>query len=157
MKYSVGNRIPSIYQFPYDTALYVGYYINDNWSKYFKTQKMTEDWFNLKIEQAETSDGFKYSITIDDKQVFTVINKTPKAFKNVEASFCRIKDDKNYRAADGWYQNLQILSQLSTLLITFDDWFSSSLADTTTLEENCACFSLAKSLFYWNQETTLCC
>ena len=108
---TIGFFVPAVYQWKSSSTLYIAHYVNGNRNHVFTTEAMTEDWFNLKINQEETPDGFKYWITINGKGVYSIINTTPKTFENVQAEFGRIQDHKDYQIADGSYRNLQVTSE----------------------------------------------
>ena len=128
--YVAGNRVPSVFQHPYSkgalvlklfktlyehlklsTKLHICSFVNDDWNYQFNTEDLTEDWFNLKIKQVENSGSYEYSILIDDKQVLSKENKTPKVWNNVQAEFGRIKDVSGFRIAKGSYRNLRVTSK----------------------------------------------
>ena len=72
---------------------------------------MTEDWFKLKLTQAETSGNFHFSIFIDNIKVHSTINSQPEVFKNVRAEFGRMRDNSNFKVANGSYRSLQVKSK----------------------------------------------
>ena len=78
-----------------------------------RVDNINEDWFTLKLNQVETSDGFRYSIFVNDKEVTSDINTTPKIFTNVQAEFGRIRDYHRYQIAVGSYRNLEVTSKLT--------------------------------------------
>ena len=75
------------------------------------TENMTEDWFNLKIEQSENAGTYEYSILIDDKKIFSVENKTPKVWKNVRAEFGSSESWVANSIAVGSFRNFQVESE----------------------------------------------
>ena len=113
---TIGFFVPAVYQWKESRTLYIAHYVNGDRNHVFTTEEMTEDWFNLKIRQEETSGSFKYSILIDNIEVYSIINTTPKVFTNVQAEFGRIKDHADYRIADGSFRNLQLKSKFSVFL-----------------------------------------
>ena len=96
--------------------LLISYHLSGKWATDFYTEEMTEDWFNLKINQVETSGSFKFSIFINDERIYSVINTTPKVFTNVQAEFGRNRDHSTFRLAEGSYRNLQFTSKQNTFL-----------------------------------------
>ena len=73
---------------------------------------MSDDWFNLKLVQTETSGDYKFSIFIDKIEVYSVINVKPEVFKNVRAEFGRMRDKPDvWKIAKGSYRNLQLKSK----------------------------------------------
>ena len=79
----------------------------------------------MKIKQTENSGSYEYSILIDDKQLLSKENTTPKVWNNVQAEFGRIKDVSGFRIAKGSYRNLQVTSKcliLQTYLCNLIQW-----------------------------------
>ena len=109
--WTMGNRIPGVFQSPRSNKLLIVNYINGNWNYYYLTENLTEDWFNLKIQQKKIFKVFKYMILINGKEVFSVINTTPIVWNNVRAEFGRIRDRSEYEIVVGAYRNLQVSSK----------------------------------------------
>ena len=82
--------------------------INGDYGHHFTTDEMTEDWFNLKATQTETSGEFKFSVIIDNIEVYSTVNTTPRVFKNVQA---RVGRGPDYRIVDGSFRNLLLKSK----------------------------------------------
>ena len=78
---------------------------------HFIAEEMTEDWFNLKLTQNETSGDFHFSIFIDSIKVYSIINSEPEDFKSVRAEFGRMRYNSNHKVADGSYRSLQVKSK----------------------------------------------
>ena len=60
------------------------------------------------LQQAEESGQFKYSIYYDAKQIYSVINKTPKVWTNVQAEAARSGQGG---IAKGNFRNIQLISR----------------------------------------------
>ena len=63
------------------------------------------------LQQAEESGQFKYSIYYDAKQIYSVINKTPKVWTNVQAEAARSDQAGEKSFAKGNFRNLQLISR----------------------------------------------
>ena len=115
----------------FSSKLHICNYVNGDWNYQFETENLiVRKWFNLKIKQTENSGSYEYSILIDDEQVLSKENTTPKVWKNVQAEFGRIKDVSGFQIAKGSYRNLQVTSECLILqtnlcnLIQLDDKIS---------------------------------
>ena len=63
------------------------------------------------LHQAEESGQFKYSLYYDDKLIYSVINKTPKVWNNVQAEAARSNQHGEKSFAKGNFRNLQLISR----------------------------------------------
>ena len=100
----------------FSSKLHICNYVNGDWNYQFETEDLVvRKWFNLKIKQTENSGSYEYSILIDDKQVLSKKNTTPKVWNNVQAEFGRIKDVSGFQIARGFYRNLRVTSEYLVL------------------------------------------
>ena len=63
------------------------------------------------LQQAEESDQFIFSIHLDGTQIYSVINKTPKVWTNVQAEAARSDQAGEKSFAKGNFRNLQLISR----------------------------------------------
>lgn len=80
-----GNRIPALFFHTQSTKIHTCNYINGNGNFHVNVAIPMGKFTNVKIQQILQSDGtYRYSIAYDDKEIYSVINKTPKAFENAK-------------------------------------------------------------------------
>ena len=85
--------------------------MNGDWNYITIIPDLGEDWYNLKFKQELVSGNYKYSVLINDIEMHSVTNETPKVFTNVQAEFGRIRDFAGCWLADGSYRNLKVKSE----------------------------------------------
>lgn len=109
---SPGGRIPAIYQMPKSNGnkLRIHHHVNGP-NNYFDTSALADGWHSFKIANRVNECGkFMYSISVDGKQEYSVENKTPKIWQNVNAY---IANSRLHYGVTGSYKNLRFESLLT--------------------------------------------
>ena len=111
---SPGGRIPAIYQVPKSggNKLRIHHHVNGP-NTYWDTPVLAAGWHTLKIaNRANECGSFKYTVTIDGKQEYSVENKTPKVWEYVSAY---ISNSRLHYGVSGSYRNLRFESKSTDL------------------------------------------
>ena len=106
-----GSRIPAVWihpNLPY-IEIQVATMVGDDWNYYFSVVSDTVnkgDWFTLKMSQR---DGL-YNVKIDNELVHSVVNPSPKTWKNVKIVTGNTYGNSIFIPAVGEYRNLEVYS-----------------------------------------------
>jgi len=80
---SVGYRIPGVYFDKNSNDLMITNAINGNGNYIFKQRIPMNRYTRVRITQyLDCNDKYRYSIFFNDKEVFSIINRTPRTFEN---------------------------------------------------------------------------
>ena len=98
-----GNRIPAVWTIPGKTSLHFCSAINGNKNKYFNSRPIKLNRFvKIRIEQKYVKPKHhRYSVYLNGKRIYTVINKVARVFKNVKI----YAGDPWYNPAKGFITN----------------------------------------------------
>ena len=120
---SAGGRIPTIYQMPKSNGNKLRIHHHVNGPTYFDTPELAAGWRSLKIANRVNECGsFIYSVSVDGTQVYSVENKTPEVWQNVNAY---IANSHLHHGVTGSYKNLRFESILTAKSSLFKLTFSS--------------------------------
>ena len=99
---SYGNRVPAIF-FRSDTSkLHICNSINGRGNFYIDEMIPMDKYTTVTIQQLRNEDGkYRYTILLDHKEAYTVINNKPQVFKNVQVFF----GDRFYQPSEAMIKN----------------------------------------------------
>lgn len=105
-----GARIPGIWFYPSKPTatknkLCIASAVIGNKNHYIGTELFPlNEWIKVRISQVRLSDGYQYTIYINDKQIYTIKNTKPAYFSNGKV----YAGDPWYNAQPGYIRNLRV-------------------------------------------------